>query len=90
MNNSDNIPVEGDCNTLNASPAVGVPTHPKDNSGYDTKLHLMVMLQFWGMKYLFIAITPMSTLTRSGSTCQGPINECNRSIQKLFVFNGNT
>ena len=37
----------------------------------------MARLESWGfenMKYLFIAITPKSTLTQNDSTCVGPIN----------------
>ena len=39
--------------------------------GYDTMLHVMVKLSFWRSENVeyFIAITPMSTLTKSGTTC---------------------
>ena len=39
-----------------------------------TLKHLMVRLQFWSfMEYFFIAITPRSTLTLTGSICLGPV-----------------
>ena len=41
--------------------------------GYDTKLHLMLRVQFWRSgEYLFIAITSRSILTRSSSIYQRP------------------
>ena len=49
-----------------------LPLLQKRFPGYDTKLHLMVRLQFWGLGsvvYPFIAITPSSTLIQSGNAC---------------------
>ena len=42
------------------------------------------------MEYSFIAITPMSTLTQSGSTCKSSIYGLNRSVLKLLVLDKNT
>ena len=39
-------------------------------------------------EYPFIAITPRSTVTRSGNTYKGPIPGSNGSVLKLFVFTG--
>ena len=56
--------------------------------GYDTKLRLMVRLQFW--RYgeggvLFIAITSISNLTQSGSICQGLFYEL--MFNRQYIFN---
>ena len=43
----------------------GVRSHTHECPRYDTKLHLMMRLQFWSfgnVEYLFTAITPRSTL----------------------------
>ena len=48
-----------------------------------------VRLHYWRTgrtKYPFIVITPRSTLTESGSTCQGPIYESKRFFWKLLEF----
>ena len=42
------------------------------------------------LEYSFIAITPRSTLTQSGSTCWGFIYGSNSSVWKLFVLDRNT
>ena len=42
------------------------------------------------VKYLFIVITPRSTLTFSGSTCKGPIYGSNKSVWKLLVLDRNS
>ena len=55
----------------------------------DMKQHLMVWLLFWNSGstvYSFIAITPRSTLTLSGSIWSGPIYGSNRSVWKLLVL----
>ena len=40
--------------------------------------HLMASLRPWNLEYLFSAIAHQSTLTRSGSSLQGPISEPNK------------
>ena len=52
-------------------------------SGYDTKLHLTVRLQYWSFGECvvpFRAITFRYTLTWVCSTCQGPICRSNRTV----------
>ena len=49
----------------------------KESYEYDTKLQVMVRLQFWRSEEYgadFIQITPRSTLNMSGNTCLGSIN----------------
>ena len=56
--------------------------------GDDTLLHLMVKIQLRDLgneEYFFIAITPTSTRTRSGSSFLSFIHGQNR-FEKLFLF----
>ena len=46
--------------------------------------------RLWIVQLSFIAITPRSTMTRSGSTCLDPIYESNRFVWKIFVLDSNT
>ena len=50
---------------------------------YDTKLYLVMRSSsraLRGVEYLFIVMTPRSTLTRSGRTSSGPIYGSNKAI----------
>ena len=58
--------------------------------GQDTKQRLKVTLEFWIVEYPFIAITPRSTSTQSGSACYDPLYRSNIPVRKLFVFDRNT
>ena len=52
---------------------VKLTPHPKNSvSLYDIKLYLKGALE--SAEYSFMAITPSSTLSQSGSTCQGQID----------------
>ena len=42
------------------------------------------------MEYPFTAIILKSTLIQSDGTCSGPIYVSNKSVEKLFVLDGNT
>ena len=56
-----------------------------ESPGNDTKLHLVVRLQFWSYgKYSIIAITPMFIMTESLSNYHGHIYGSNR--WQLLVF----
>ena len=55
-----------------SNPSIRLDQPKKGYSGFDTKLHMMMRLQSWRYEEFggpFIAITPRSTLTLSGSTC---------------------
>ena len=57
--------------------------------GHDTKLHLMVSLQFCKSgecRVPFIAITPRSTLTQDSSTCLGLIYGSVKDIYKNNTY----
>ena len=59
---------------------------------YDTKLHLLMRLQFWRSGLCGVSlldIIPRTTLTQSRNIFQGPIYRSNRSIWKLLVLDKN-
>ena len=51
------------------------------------KAPVLPLWEVW--RYPFFAITPRSTLTRSGSPCLCPIYGLNRSVGKLFILDRN-
>ena len=65
------IQLAGAVEYTNCSSAKGT-TPTNECPAYDIKLHLIVRFQSSNLRhveYLFIAISPKSTLTRRGSTC---------------------
>ena len=65
-----------DLNYDDCIPERGVKPSKCEVSWYDTKLYKVVRLQFLECRLTpFITITPRSTLTQSGNTNEGLINE---------------